>query len=202
MRPMLRVIAGFSAMFFVGGCGRAATWQTTYSSVPTLAPSETWSLTDDGAFAAPGMKLRVSAWNDLTGYRWAAGLVLLVPLVLPEAGSSSKPRQRPFKIQVTFDPEREDFTFDPDRVRLTVEKIAPMAPYDVTASCWIPAKERPIRLDPRPWPCPVWLASDVEPPHPEVEFTLLLEGLARQEVPLPPLRIRFKPSRQTRSVNP
>lgn len=35
------------------------------------------------------------------------------------------------------------------------------------------------------------------PPDPEREFTLFLDGLARGDVPIPPLRIRFKPVRRT-----
>jgi hypothetical protein len=39
---------------------------------------------------------------------------------------------------------------------------------------------------------------DIDPPDPEREFTLLLGGLARGDMPVPPLRIRFKPSQRTK----
>jgi hypothetical protein len=41
------------------------------------------------------------------------------------------------------------------------------------------------------------LIFDIEPPDPEREFTLLLDGLARGDMPVPPLRIRFKPVQDT-----
>jgi hypothetical protein len=168
------------------GCA-GVRWETTYSSVPTLLPSETWSQTEDGMFATAGMKVRVEAYNHRGGGEWVAGVVFLVPIVYP-VGNSWK-QERPFRIHVTFDATGRDFAFDPRRVTLASETIRPMAPTDPDAGA--------PRLVPEL--SAFDLTFDIEPPDPEREFTLLLDGLARGNMPVPPLRIRFKPNQRTRT---
>lgn len=163
------------------GCAGGIRWETTYSSVPTLLPSETWSQTEDGMFATAGMKVRVESYNHRGGREWGAGVLFLVPFVYP-AGNSWK-QERPFRIHVTFDATGRDFAFNPRRVTLASETIRPMAPTDPDAGA--------SRLVPEL--SAFDLTFDIEPPDPEREFTLLLDGLARGDMPVPPLRIRFKP---------
>jgi hypothetical protein len=173
---------------FLAGCA-AVTWQTTYSSVPTLLSSETWSQREDGKFATAGMTVRVEAHNQVVGREWGAGVLFLVPLVAP-AGYGWK-EGRPFRIHVTFDTTGRDFTFDPGRVTLTGETIRPMAPTDPA-----PGSRQIV-----PELSAFDLSFDIEPPDPQQDFTLLLDGLAGGDMPVPPLRIRFKPKQQTRITN-
>jgi hypothetical protein len=73
------VTVGLFGVLLVG-CSAPVRWATTYSSVPTLLPPETWSQTEDGMFATAGMKVRVEAYNHRGGREWSAAMVLLVPI--------------------------------------------------------------------------------------------------------------------------
>jgi hypothetical protein len=60
--------------------------------------------------------------------------------------------------------------------------------------------ERPIRLEPRP--SSFVLTFDIEPPNPESDFTLRVDGLAWGDLPVPLLQIRFKPVQSTLRSEP
>jgi hypothetical protein len=125
-----RVMVWLLSLGLAGCSYELGSWRTSYSSVPTLEPSEGWSQTDDGTFTTSGMKLRVSATTDLKGRQWIAGVVFIVfpvPLVLP-GDAPQKPQARPFLMGIMFEPSSEGFTFDPGRLELASKVIQPMPP--------------------------------------------------------------------------
>jgi hypothetical protein len=187
-RDRARILAPAVLGGWLTGCFGVG-WQTIYSSVPRLEPSEAWSQTGDDEFTTTGMKVRIWAHNVVFGREWGAGVVFLIPIPLAPGQPAAKP-PRPFRIQLIFHVETEDFTFDAGRVTLASERLPPMTPTREV--------EQVIRLEPHPYPSSIYVSFDIDPPDAEREFTLLLDGLARGGLPLPPLRIRFKPSQRTR----
>jgi hypothetical protein len=146
-RDRARILAPAVLGGWLTGCFGVG-WQTIYSSVPRLEPSVAWSQTGDDEFTTTGMKVRIWAHNVVFGREWGAGVVFLIPIPLAPGQPAAKP-PRPFRIQLIFHVETEDFTFDAGRVTLASERLPPMTPTREV--------EQVIRLEPHPYPSSIYV---------------------------------------------
>jgi hypothetical protein len=167
-----RTICSLAVLSIASSCG-------TYlpTSLPTVAESSSWSTTGN-TVNGPGVKIH------------------LVPSTDPSPFIRSLYSSSTFTITFVVNADSiSSYTLDPSQVKLIVSDTPPLS---ATIYPTLPATDHIWRASDQEMKTPTRLSEtnksfelrfNVAPPSPDTEFTLLIDGLTRTDVPLtfPPI---------------
>lgn len=204
----LRLLAAMSCVLVLAqGC---MVFRVTEVSRPRLDSPAQGTIGRDGYVVVPGARVAVAAWND-----WIATSMLGFPYlpIIPNPWHQwNAPGEEPdFWLDAAIDPQGDAVTFDPSRVRLHIEGRSGLAPSKMTGlvsmrdidrfrKSWEHRRCGPVppidsrAIAPivvREHSC-VFLRFDTSRPNPAVSFTVKLDGLTNNGLPVVVPTIRFE----------